>query len=80
MLILVDGTPVPATPGQSVAAALLAAGIVHLRESPRGAPRGAFCLVGTCQECLVEIDDHLVLACGAAARPGQRIRLERRNA
>lgn len=80
MLILVDGAPVPAAPGQSVAAALLAAGIVNLRESPRGAPRGAFCLVGTCQECLVEIDGHLVLACGVAARPGQYIRLERRNA
>ncbi len=75
MLIDVDGAPVPATPGQSVAAALLAAGIVHLRDSPRGAPRGAFCLVGTCQECLVEIDGDLALACRTQVRPNQSVRL-----
>ncbi len=80
MLILVDGTPVAAAPGQSVAAALMGAGIVHLRDSPRGAPRGAFCLVGACQECLVEVDGDRALACRTAARLGQVIRLGLRDA
>lgn len=63
-------------PGQSVAAALLAAGIMHLRNSPGMAgPRGAFCLVGMCQECMVEIDGTQCLACQVAIRPGLAVRL-----
>ena len=59
-----------------MAAALLAAGILHLRDSPRMAgPRGAFCLVGMCQECIVEIDAMQCLACQVAVRPGLSVRL-----
>lgn len=76
VFILVDGVAVPAAPGQSVAAALLAAGILHLRDSPRIAePRGAFCLVGMCQECIVEIEATHCLACQVAIRPGLSVRL-----
>ncbi len=54
--ITVDGKRVTAHAGEMLAAALLAAGIVSLRRSPRdGAPRGAFCLMGVCQECLVRV-------------------------
>lgn len=60
----VDGIPVQARAGQSLAAALLAAGIRVLRHSPTaGAPRGAFCMMGVCQECLVRVDGQLVQAC-----------------
>ena len=76
MVILVDGRPVVATPGESVAAALLAAGILHLRNSPRGgAPRGAFCLTGVCQECVLEIDGRVVPACQVAVRAGLPVTL-----
>lgn len=43
--------------GESVAAAILAAGIATTRRTPvSGAPRGPFCMIGVCFECLVEID------------------------
>ncbi len=76
MHILVDGTPVAGASGQSVAAALLAAGILHLRDSPRaGAPRGAFCLTGICQECVLEIDGARTQACLVPVRPALSVRL-----
>jgi predicted molibdopterin-dependent oxidoreductase YjgC len=52
-----DGQPVRAVPGDSVAAALLGAGIRAFRSSVvSGAPRGPHCLMGACFECLVTID------------------------
>jgi sarcosine oxidase subunit alpha len=51
-----DGQPVPAWEGESLSTALIAAGIWELRRSPSDTPRGPFCLMGICQECVVEID------------------------
>ena len=52
-----EGQPVTARAGDSVAAAMLAAGHLAARTTPvSGAPRGPFCLMGACFECLVEID------------------------
>jgi D-hydroxyproline dehydrogenase subunit gamma len=52
-----DGTPVLASEGDSVAAALVAAGIRACRTTPvSGAPRGPYCMMGVCFECLVRID------------------------
>jgi D-hydroxyproline dehydrogenase subunit gamma len=57
--------------GEMLAAALMAAGILTLRSSPRaGAPRGAFCLMGVCQECLVRIDGQVRQSCLVAVRDG----------
>jgi sarcosine oxidase subunit alpha len=53
----VDGKPVSARPGDTVAAALLAVGIDHCRTTPvSGAPRAPYCLMGVCFDCLVTID------------------------
>jgi predicted molibdopterin-dependent oxidoreductase YjgC len=50
--------------GEPLAAALAASGILTLRASPRaGTPRGAFCFIGVCQECLVRVNGSLVQAC-----------------
>lgn len=55
--ITFEGEPVTACEGDTVAAALLAAGIIQTRVTPvSGRPRGAFCLMGVCFDCLVEID------------------------
>ena len=52
-----DGTVVEAVEGDTVAGAIMAAGISDLREAPvSGAPRGPYCMMGVCFECLVEID------------------------
>ncbi len=55
--ITVDGKPVTARAGDTVAAALLAAGIDHCRTTPvTGAPRAPYCLMGVCFDCLVTVD------------------------
>ncbi|MBL8342748.1 MAG: (2Fe-2S)-binding protein [Rubrivivax sp.] len=51
------GKTVNAREGDSVAAAMLAAGLAGCRSTPvSGAPRGPYCLMGVCFECLVQID------------------------
>jgi predicted molibdopterin-dependent oxidoreductase YjgC len=75
--ITVDGRPIAAFPGESVATALLAAGIRQLRRSAvLGAPRGPFCLMGVCQDCLVTVDGRAVLGCQVAVVAGMRIATE----
>ena len=55
--LTVDGKAVAARSGDTVAAALLAAGIDHCRTTPvTGAPRAPYCLMGVCFDCLVTID------------------------
>ena len=52
-----EGTAFEAREGDSVAAALLANGVLAFRTMPvSGTPRGPWCLIGECHECLVEID------------------------
>ncbi len=70
-----EGQIVHAPEGESVAAALLAAGIRGLRDAPvSGAPRGAFCFMGVCQECVVEIDGSIVEACRVSVRDGLEVK------
>ncbi|OTP77977.1 2Fe-2S iron-sulfur cluster-binding protein [Caballeronia sordidicola] len=70
------GQPVSAHAGASVAAALFAAGIRTLRNSPRnGAPRGMFCAMGSCQECLVMIGTTRSLACKTTVDEGMCVEL-----
>lgn len=43
--------------GDSVAAALLCCGETEFRKTPEsGAPRGPYCMMGACFECMVEVD------------------------
>jgi predicted molibdopterin-dependent oxidoreductase YjgC len=78
--ILVDGAPVAARPGESVAAALLAAGVTGFRRTARGEPRAPFCVMGACFECAVEIDGQpLVRACLAPVREGMAVRTAARG-
>ncbi|MFO1090832.1 MAG: FAD-dependent oxidoreductase [Hyphomicrobiales bacterium] len=51
-----DGRTVPARRGESIAAALVAAGTLRFRTTREGAARGPFCGMGVCHECLVEVD------------------------
>jgi aerobic-type carbon monoxide dehydrogenase small subunit (CoxS/CutS family) len=61
--LTVDGTPLHAPAGQSLAAVLIDAGRTALRNSPSGAPRGLFCGIGVCQECRVVVDGIVSRAC-----------------
>ncbi|GGM04590.1 (2Fe-2S)-binding protein [Dactylosporangium sucinum] len=74
--ITVDDRPVPAVPGQTIGAALWAAGVRSTRQT-RGAgrPRGLFCGIGICFDCLVTVNDRPALrACQIEARPGDVVR------
>lgn len=71
-----EGHPVTAPAGASVAAALVAAGIVTFGSRPMSeAPRGAFCMMGSCFDCMVEIDGVANRqACMETVRDGQAVR------
>lgn len=57
LLIEVDGQPVEAYAGETVAAVLLAAGRRSFRHTDKGhVPRGLFCGMGICFDCLVTVD------------------------
>ena len=71
----IDGKPVPARAGDTVAAVLLMAGSGATRRTPvSSAPRAPYCMMGVCFECLVTIDGApSQQACLVQAKPGMRI-------
>jgi predicted molibdopterin-dependent oxidoreductase YjgC len=75
LTIWFDGQAVPARPGDSVAVALLAAGITTTRTTPvSGAPRGPFCMMGACFDCLSIVDGRPnVQTCMTPVREGMRV-------
>ncbi len=74
--IAFEGEPLVARPGDTVAAALLAGDHWQCRTTPvSGGPRGPFCMMGVCFECLVEIDGVANRqACMTEVRDGMTIR------
>jgi sarcosine oxidase subunit alpha len=53
----VDGKPIRARAGDTVAGAMLAAGVDYFRTTPvTESPRAPYCLMGVCFDCLVTID------------------------
>lgn len=66
-----DGEPISAARGMNLAAALLAAGRTELRRTPvSNRPRGPYCMMGACYDCLVEVDGETVQACMQVVRDG----------
>ncbi len=56
--LTIDGKAIAARAGDTVAAALIAAGIPHCRTTPvTQSTRAPYCLMGVCFDCLVTIDD-----------------------
>ena len=74
--ITFDGRPIRVAAGQTIGAALIAAGIRSWRRTRvAGRPRGLFCGIGVCFDCLVTINDRPGLrACLIEARPGDVVR------
>jgi predicted molibdopterin-dependent oxidoreductase YjgC len=73
--ITVDGDPLEAHLGESVAAALIAAGSGPVRTTRGGHPRGVYCGMGVCFECLVVVDGvPNTRACMTWVRDGMEIR------
>jgi aerobic-type carbon monoxide dehydrogenase small subunit (CoxS/CutS family) len=74
--ITVDGEPVACRDGQTIAAALIAAGRRTLRATRQASePRGLFCGIGVCFDCLVSVNGSPpVRACLIEARAGDAVR------
>ncbi|MCZ8132819.1 MAG: FAD-dependent oxidoreductase [Steroidobacteraceae bacterium] len=67
---------IEAWPGETVAAALVAAGHWTCRETRAGEPRGPFCGMGVCGECTMTIDGQPKRACLEPARPGMVVAVQ----
>lgn len=76
--IEVDGEPVSSYEGETIAAALVASGRRVFRYTASGQPRGVFCGMGACFDCLVEVDgDPSVRSCITPVREGMKVRTSR---
>jgi predicted molibdopterin-dependent oxidoreductase YjgC len=74
--VRVDGAVRMLPVGMNLAAALLAEGLVAFRATPvSGAPRGPFCMMGACFDCLVELDGATRQACMAEVAEGMTVAL-----
>jgi aerobic-type carbon monoxide dehydrogenase small subunit (CoxS/CutS family) len=73
--ILMNGEQVVAYPGETIATALLAAGWHVFRHTAiSGEPRGMFCGMGLCFDCMVTVNGHPnIRACVTVAQPGDII-------
>jgi predicted molibdopterin-dependent oxidoreductase YjgC len=76
--VTLDDREIEALPGHTVAAALWAAGVVSWRTTRgTGRPRGVFCGIGVCFDCLVTVNDRPnQRACLVPVRPGDAIRTQ----
>jgi predicted molibdopterin-dependent oxidoreductase YjgC len=55
--VTIDGRSTRARVGDTVAAALISAGVLASRAADvSGAPRAPYCMMGVCFECLVTVD------------------------
>ncbi|MEU6658342.1 (2Fe-2S)-binding protein [Streptomyces sp. NPDC046821] len=78
--ITVDGEPVDGIAGQTIAGVMLAADRLAWRQGRSGAPRGVFCGIGVCFDCLVTVgEDRDVRACRRRARDGDVVTTQSRR-
>jgi predicted molibdopterin-dependent oxidoreductase YjgC len=79
--ISLDGDPLTGSDGQTIAGLLLTAGLRSWRRAPSGAPRGVFCGIGVCFDCLVTVNGvRDVRACRQRARDGDVVTTQSREA
>ena len=73
--LTIDGKKIKAPNGEMLAATLFINEILNLNYSSKiKEPRGFFCLMGSCQECRIMLNDEIVLACQEVVREGIRIK------
>ena len=80
LTIEVDGQPIEARAGETIATALLAQGRRTLRHTRvKGRPRGLFCAMGICFDCIVTVNGQSsVRACVTTVEPGMQVTLPTR--
>ncbi|MFW6250000.1 MAG: (2Fe-2S)-binding protein [Alkalispirochaetaceae bacterium] len=80
--IYLDGEAICGREGEPIAAALSAAGVwVHRWSRKRGEPRGVFCAIGRCTDCVMTVDGRAnTRTCVTAVREGMVITRGNRGA
>lgn len=69
-----EGETITAFEGETLASALLAAGVTAFSLTRTGEPRLPFCNMGTCFDCAVRVDGRfLVRACLTDVREGMQV-------
>jgi D-hydroxyproline dehydrogenase subunit gamma len=67
--------------GQTLAGVLLGNGIMSWRADVDGRPRGLFCGIGVCFDCVATVNDHAdVRLCRRRAHDGDRVAPQARSA
>lgn len=76
--IRLEGEPLVGIEGQTIAGILLASGRMSWRTTAvRGTPRGLFCGIGVCYDCILEVNGvRDVRACQRIASDGDEIRCQ----
>lgn len=72
-----EGRPLEARRGMTIGGALLANGITSWRLTRGGGrPRGIFCAIGACFDCLVDVgEDRALRACLVPVADGDEVRV-----
>ena len=74
MSILVNGQPVNAAQGETVLSVLNSVDVRQLSRNDHGRMTGAYCGMGVCYCCLVNIDGrHKRRACQTVVKPGMQV-------
>lgn len=73
--LTIDGAPVAAEPGESVAAVLMRQSDPCMRTTPISAsPRAPYCMMGVCFDCLADVDGvGSVQTCLISVREGMSV-------
>lgn len=76
--IYFDGRPIPARAGEPIAAALMNAGIRAFRTTAkRHEPRGIFCAIGRCTDCMMIVDGvPNTRTCVTPVRDGMHVQMQ----
>lgn len=73
-----DGKEMEGYEGESIAAALMAAGVkVHRHTAKQKIPRGVFCAIGRCTDCVMVVDGQInVRTCVTPLKEGMYIQTQ----
>ena len=74
--VYINDTPCKAEEGEMMAAVLMRENLTATHASPQGQPRGPYCMMGVCYDCMISLEDGgNVQACLTRAEDGLKIYL-----
>lgn len=77
IVFFVNGRSITAHMGETIHAALIAAGYRQFRKSKTHQPRGVFCGMGVCYECLVTVNNGSTQrACVTVVEEGMEVEID----